>query len=269
MKIHKVIFILIFLVLTTSALSAQGKLELGFHYGPWGLNIIRGAIEDGLGDALEEQLSEKILEDIQEVYPGAEQIAYDQVFSFDSGGHNWGIELRYYPSGYNGSFSLGFSVEKTRMRVTFNDVQVNMLFSEGSTFEGDAESEYWMYPLSFHMSFRWDIVPTSKIRPYITVGFGIATGTALENGEISYAYSGDLYIEGQDPERFENTDSKTLKELKEELEDEGEDFVLPSIIPFIQLNLGLKAALTDNLHLLVDAGIWNGFLLRGGLAFRF
>jgi len=57
MKIHKVIFILIFLVLTTSALSAQGKLELGFHYGPWGLNIIRGAIEDGLGDALEEQLS--------------------------------------------------------------------------------------------------------------------------------------------------------------------------------------------------------------------
>ncbi|MGB6864640.1 MAG: hypothetical protein WBE11_03040, partial [Candidatus Aminicenantaceae bacterium] len=98
---------------------------------------------------------------------------------------------------------------------------------------------------------------------------GIATGTALEKGEISYTYSGDLYIEGQDPERFENTDSKTLKELKEELEDKEEEFVLPSVIPFLQLNLGLKAAITDNLHLLIDAGIWNGLLLRGGIAFRF
>ncbi len=269
MKIQKILFIPIFLVFAISSLSAQGKLELGFHYGSWGLNIIRGAIEDGLNDALEEQLSEKILEDIQEVYPGAEQVDYDQVFSFDSGGHNWGIELRYYPSGYNGSFSLGFSVEKTRMRVTFDEVQVNMIFSAGSTFEGNAEAEYWMYPLSFHMSFRWDIMPTSQIRPYITVGFGIATGTALEKGEISYAYSGDLNIEGLDPERFENADSKTLEELKQELEDEGEDFVLPSVIPFIQLNLGLKVTVTDNLHLLLDAGVWNGLLLRGGVAFRF
>ena len=269
MKIHRILFIFICLVFASSSLFAQGKVELGFHYGPWGLNIIKGAIEDGLNDALEDQLSDLISEDIQESYPGIEQTGYDQVFSFDSGGHNWGIEFRYYPSGYDGSFSLGFSIEKTSMRVNFNDVQVDMLFSDGSAFEGDAESEFWMNPLSFHFSLRWDIVPTSKFRPYITIGFGIATGAALEEGEISYAYSGDLLIEGQDPEHFENSDSKTLNELKEELEDEEEDFVLPSVIPFIQLNLGLKAALTDSLHLLVDAGIWNGFLLRGGIAYRF
>ena len=53
------------------------------------------------------------------------------------------------------------------------------------------------------------------------------------------------------------------------MEADGEDFFLPGFIPFIQINLGLKAEITDNLHLLVDAGIWNGFLLRGGIAFRF
>ena len=89
MKIHRILFIFIFLVVASSSLFSQGKVELGFHYGTWGLNIIKGAIEDGLNDALEDQLSELILEDIQEAYPGFEQIGYDQVFSFDSGGHNW------------------------------------------------------------------------------------------------------------------------------------------------------------------------------------
>jgi hypothetical protein len=39
-------------------------------------------------------------------------------------------------------------------------------------------------------------------------------------------------------------------------------------VPFVQLNLGLKAVITPNVSLLVDAGIWNGFLIRGGVAFR-
>ena len=62
---------------------------------------------------------------------------------------------------------------------------------------------------------------------------------------------------------------KTLKEWKDELEGKEEDLFIPGFIPFIQLNVGLKGEVTDNIHLLVDAGIWNGFLLRGGIAFRF
>jgi hypothetical protein len=62
---------------------------------------------------------------------------------------------------------------------------------------------------------------------------------------------------------------KTLiKELKDEMEAEGEEFFLPGFVPFVQLNLGLKAVLTPNVHLLVDAGIWNGFLIRGGVSIR-
>jgi hypothetical protein len=125
-----------------------------------------------------------------------------------------------------------------------------------------------MKPLSFHLSFRWDIVASSPFHPYITFGFGAATGTALKNGEFTYSYTGDLYIEGV-TEPYSGGDTKTLDELREELEEEEDGFFLPSFIPFIQLNLGLKGEVTENIHLLVDAGIFNGFMLRGGLAFRF
>jgi hypothetical protein len=31
----------------------------------------------------------------------------------------------------------------------------------------------------------------------------------------------------------------------------------------------LKGRLTDDIYLLMDAGVWDGFLLRAGVAFRF
>jgi hypothetical protein len=52
------------------------------------------------------------------------------------------------------------------------------------------------------------------------------------------------------------------------MEAEGDEFFLPGLVPFVQLNLGLKAILTPNFHLLVDAGVWNGFLIRSGLSIR-
>jgi hypothetical protein len=35
------------------------------------------------------------------------------------------------------------------------------------------------------------------------------------------------------------------------------------------LNLGLKGKLAENIHLLVDAGVLNGFVIKGGVALRF
>jgi hypothetical protein len=40
------------------------------------------------------------------------------------------------------------------------------------------------------------------------------------------------------------------------------------IIPIIQLNLGIKGEIIKGFYILIDFGIWNGFLLRGGIAFR-
>jgi hypothetical protein len=58
--------------------------------------------------------------------------------------------------------------------------------------------------------------------------------------------------------------------MAEEDKEDGDDeeFNIP-IFPFIQLNVGLKLEILDQVHLLTDFGIWNGFAFRGGLAFRF
>ncbi len=252
---------------------AQGHFELGFHYSRWSINLLRSFIEGGISDALETDLKNSILEDIQADYPSLEEMAYDQEVAFDSSGDNFGLEVRWYPGGANGSFSLGLSIEKTSIRIAVPEISASLSLRDSITgeeghFAASSAGEFLIKPLSFHVSFRWDIIPSSVVHPYITFGLGVATGTALEGAQVTYAYSGDLTLPDESQEHYEDSLSKTLKELKEELEEEGEDFFLPGFIPFIQLNLGLKAKLSQNIHLLIDAGIWNGFLLRGGVAIR-
>ena len=82
---------------------------------------------------------------------------------------------------------------------------------------------------------------------------------------MSYSYSGQLSGSAIPTETVEGSDTKTLRELKDEAET---DFKLPNFLPFIQLNLGLKARLTKNIHVLVDAGIFDGLMISGGLAVR-
>jgi hypothetical protein len=270
-------FILFFFLFTTQNLPAQGKWEFGFHYSQWSIDILGSLIEDGISDALEENLRDNFLEEIQQDHPYLEETSYNQEVDFDSGGDNYGFEIRWYPKGEYGSFSLGLSIEKTTMRVSLPSLSTSMslqdqVTQETASFRGDASgAQFKMSPLSFHLSFRWDIKPSSKIHPYFTFGVGMAGGSAIEEGIYSVTWSGDLEVEGEPPEHYEGTEEKTLKELKEEIEEDeedGEDFFLPGILPFIQLNFGVKGELAKNLYLLIDVGIWNGFLIRGGLSFR-
>jgi len=261
------------LMLLAPNLCARGHFEFGFHYSKWSIDILRGMIEEGISDALETDLKDRFLEDLREDHPGLQEVSYSQEVSFDSGGDNYGFEIRWYPGGENGSFSLGFSVEKTSMRVTLPEVSASLELTDldtgkSASFSAAADGELLIKPLSFHLSFRWDIIPSSFINPYITLGFGMAGGSALEEGTVTYSYVGDLSITGETPEKYEGGDTKSIKELKDDLEEEGEGFVLPGFVPFIQLNLGLKGKINDNLHILVDAGVWNGFLIRGGIALR-
>lgn len=265
-------FLLVF-VLFTPNLSGQGHFEFGFHYGQWSIDVLRSTIEEGISDALKTNLKDQFLEDLRKDH-NVEEGSYNQTVSFDSGGSNFGFELRWYPGGQNGSFSLGLSVEKTTMKVSLPEVSASLSLTDldegkSASFKGITSGEFLIKPFSFHFSFRWDISPSWKIHPYITFGFGAAGGTALEEAKYTYSYTGSYTISGEAEESRTGGETKTIKELKDELEAEGEEFFLPGFFPFIQLNLGLKGVISENLQIMVDAGIWDGLLIRGGIAFRF
>jgi hypothetical protein len=71
------------------------------------------------------------------------------------------------------------------------------------------------------------------------------------------------------PETISGTESKTLRELRDEaLADEDSNIPIPNFLPFVQLNLGLKARLTKMVHVLIDVGVFDGFMASAGLAIR-
>lgn len=258
------------------ATGATGRFEFNAHYGKWSLNLLKSLIEDKLNDVLESDIKKRFLEKVQEDHPSLIEKSYSQDINFDSNGDNYGFELRWYPGGEDGSFSLGLGVEKTSMKVSFPRVSGALELQDTfapmaaeADFKAEASSEFLIKPTSYHLSFRWDILPSSSVHPYITLGVGAATGAALDKATVKYAYEGDLTISGEAPQHYEDSVEKTLQEIKADMEKDGEDFPLPNFVPFLQLNLGLKGMITKNLHIMIDAGIWDGFLLRGGLSLRF
>ncbi len=261
-------FILLYFVFIPF-LSAQGNFEFSFHYGRWSLDLLGNTIENILSDALETEFRDAYLEEIQQDYPYLTDPVYSHTIDFDSGGYNYGFEFRWYPSGYYGSFSLGLSLEKTRMEVELLEVSSDMEFYDGSTFGGEASGEVVLNPLTFLLSLSWDIIPGARIHPYVTFGVGAATFSSIENDEVRYSWSGILDVASGPTEHYgPEEETKTIKQIQDELEQEDEDFLPLPFLPFIQFNLGLKAMVIENIYLKVDVGIWNGFIFRGGIAIR-
>lgn len=260
------VFLIVYLILAPN-LSADGHFELSFHYSRWNIDILGNIIENAVSDAIENELEETISEDLKDEY-GLDLIRYNQTVDFDSSGDNYGFEIRWYPGGLYGSFSIGLSVEKTSMKVGFKEITTDLELSDNSNFEGTATGEFLINPLSFHLSFRWDILPSSRVTPYITLGVGAASFSSIEDDEVTFSYTGELTRPGFNPETETGGETRTIGEIQDDMEAEDEDFLPLPFLPFVQLNLGLKGKITDNIHLMVDAGIWNGFLIRGGLAIR-
>ena len=267
-----------FLIPFSTALEAKGKFELGVHYGSWGINVLKGAIESGVASAIRDQMIDSLKKDHPDVVANSDETNVN----FDSGGYNLGFDLRWYPGGEYGSFSLGVSVERTKMRVSVDrasaDISVSYTGEDGKIrtegFSGNGTGEFRINPLSFHLSLRWDIFPTARIHPYLTFGLGISPGSYLDEGTLDYAVQGDLLKKDGTAEHHEDAGTKTLGQLRKESDEdaqaEGKESNIPFwFIPFVQLNLGLRGRITDNVSLLIDAGIWDGFLLRGGIAVRF
>jgi hypothetical protein len=214
------IFLGVALLASAPAFPAAGHLEFGFHYGTWSVNLLKGAIENALSDALKSEFRDKFLEKIREDTPGFEETSYAQKVSFDSGGHNFGFEARWYPGGENGSFSLGVAVEKTTMRVSLPEVSASLAGRDPKTGQGGSlaalvNGEIKIAPLSFHLDFRWDLWPSAKVHPYISVGLGIAGAAVYDDGTLSYSYQAD-FTSPTESNHYADSATKTFRQLQDE-----------------------------------------------------
>jgi len=278
MKILKIfsflpVFLLV-LILASPQVHAQGKFEFGFHYSGWSLNIIRGMVEEQL-DSMGEEMKDEMFDDILEDHPQMVEDSFTQDYSFNSSGNNWGFEIRWYPGGHEGSFSLGLSVEKTSISIGLDTMAINLAMRDTITNEqvsaqATGSSMFTYNPLSFHMHFRWDIKPSWRVRPYFTFGFGMAGIGSLKKAKIDIDVNYTLNIPGEPPETDSISEHKTLEELDAEREGEEESIFdqIPAI-PFLQMTFGIKGEITKNVYLLVEGGFFNGMIYRGGLSFRF
>ena len=267
-------------LLVHPALRAQGNFEFGVHYGHWSLNLLKSAIE-GVVDDLAQQIKDKQLDKIKEEHREFRELTFANDFSFDSGGPNFGFEFRWYPAGQEGSFSLGLSVEKTTFRISVPSVSTTLTLEDMKThqlagFKATAGATIESKPLAFLLSVRWDILPTKRVHPYFTLGLGLAGESALLKSHMTYNFRGLLTDSDGTQESIEESGSKTVQQLMDEDKqrkiDEGlneEPFKLPiHFMPFLQLHFGLKGVITKNVQALIDFGILDGFLLRGGIAIR-
>ena len=236
-----------------------GKLEIGIHYSGWSLNLIKGMFQDKLNDKMGEEIRAEISDYLRDnAHFGLEQTGFEHELTLDSGGHNYGLELRYYPQGREGAFSLGLSFEKAKMQMDVIGT-VKQSFSDGSFATADASGQILLNPFFTHLSFRWDLMPSWRITPYVILGLGVA----VMNGELQYEYLGIYEWRGMD----ETVEDSYLNDIKEAEEDM--DFNIPNIFPLLQVSLGVRVEIIPNLNMKVGAGFWNGFIFRIGISGRY
>lgn len=261
-----------FIMFLSGPLLADGHLEFNVHYSYWTLNVVRGLVEKMVSDTLKSDLKDRFVEQIQTDHPTYVESGYQQEVDFDAPGHNVGLELHFYPGGRGGAFSIGLAVEQTTMKVSFPAVtarleMTDLNLNQTATFNGLASGEFIIKPLSFHFNMRWEFLPSRTFSPYLTVGAGISTSRSFFDARYRYEYSGTLTLPDNSTEHYSDSDSQTLRQIKDERLEQGKDFPL-NFMPIFQFNLGFRARVSRALSLVADAGIFNGFLFRGGLSFR-
>ena len=235
-----------------------GHWEVGVHYSWWSVNLLKGIFESKLTDELGKSIQDEIVKQSGMIQAGLVKLAYSQSLSFDSSGTNTGLEVRYFSRGRAGTFSLGVGFEKSYMKLMLTGT-ARQDYLSGSTASIDVNASVAFSPFTTHASFRWEIGANQRITPFITLGVGFAP----LSGTFSYTYSG-TYKAGGLQQSLNGSKVQTFDELGQEI-----DFDFPRTLVVLQLDFGLKAELAKGLFIVGEAGVWDGFILRGGLAYRF
>lgn len=235
-----------------------GRFEIGVHFSAWSIDPAKGLFEDTLTKRFANEIRGQVTDQLQASYPGdLFPASYEHGLAVDSQGSNYGFEVRYYPLGRSGSMSVGFSLEKTRIKVTIKG-PVTQNYSDGSVAVVDADAFIETNPLTANLNFRWDFGPSWRVTPYFVLGLGIGP---LE-GTAAYVYTG-TYRRGNAQADVSGEETKEFDQLREEGEIDLDRTIL------VHAAFGVKARIYKGLLLRVETGFWDGLILRGGLAYRF
>jgi len=239
------IILMMILGLTFLAKASTGYFEFGVHYSTWNIDMADDFVNDNITPKFK---------------------YYDPNkgnFDFNSDGNNYGLELRFFPGGKTGSFSIGLSYEKNNFKGTLDGTYTET-DSKGNTVKAEGHGKMDLTPDSFNANLRWEIAPTGRIHPYIGIGFGFGKMSGVLNVHTKQTITtpqGYVSVEEAD-------ETKTLKQALDELEEEeGEKFPL-KFFPIVQLQLGLRAEILPNVYILVEGAVYDGLSIRGGLAVR-
>ncbi len=252
----------------------SGKFEIGIYYARWTLNPIISSFRDSLNEELGKQIRDDVVDRVLDKYNRfLRPTDFEEDFSFDASGPNYGIEFRYYPQGRLGSFSMGLSLDKIKMRIA-GEGSVRQNFDDQTYAEADGSGEIILSPIFTSLSFRWDFMPRWRVTPYYSMGLGLAVvGKEKRSGEtvdydksdrITWEYEGFYHWVTGPIKLDEGGDQLTLKEAEEE-----GDFNIPNIFPLIMINFGVRAEIMPYLYLRGEVGFYDGLAVRFGISGRF
>ncbi len=249
--IKKMIFMFFYMILIISFGFSNPKYYISVGYGNWSLNLLKNTIEDKLNDLLKDNLQDNIKND----YPAQTLGDYSQDVNFDSSGGGVNFQIRIYPGGEKGSFSLGFSYFRIDSKIIISG-HVRQNFVSGDYISSNAEGNLIINYSAFVVDLKWDLLVEGKIHPYISFGGGISP----LKGNLNYNAIGAYYSHNKKKGSYTINESEDLTEIED---------IKISYLPVLIINFGIRVEIIQNGSVFVDGGIWNGFMVKGGIAYTF
>jgi hypothetical protein len=236
-----------------------GHWEIGGHYAYWTINPILSTFQGTLTDKLGTEIQNEIDKKLRSSHAGLLGAQFTPNLTITSSGANYGVELRYFNAGWAGTFSFGASLESTTLSLSLSGTP-RQIFTNGTIADATVAAEVKTAPLfTTNFSFRWEI-GHGRVRPFFSLGLGFGK----LDGTFSYSYSGTYHYSSLQEAIPPASVTKDFATLSSDI-----DFTIPKMFVIFQLDFGLKIDLIKGLSLLGEAGIWDGLILRGGLAYRF
>jgi len=240
----KILIFSFFCILIIVPLFSSGNWEFGTHYSFWSIDIISPLVED-------------FTPDIEGYDPSKASL------NFNSNGNNYGFEVRFFPGGETGSFSIGLSYERNNFKAKING-NYSDVNDDGFNYTASALGTVDLTPHSLNFSIRWELWPKKRVHPFLGFGFGLGSqkGLVTVQSRVVTNVSGIDVIENY-------SESWNFDDLREEYKkDNGKEFPV-SFFPIVHLNFGFRGKITDHLYLLAEIAIYDGLIFRGGVAYRF